>query len=189
MPSTVGHALCGVSCLLAANTAKPASIPLFPRNALLFMVLANLPDIDFLIGYAVAGDPHAYHQGPTHSLLFALVAGVIAGFAWRGRLGRWPAAAVFSATILSHDVIDMLAGPAPGFNRSAGLALLWPFDSRTISAPVTIFPEILHMSFADLFGWHNAIAIAHEIVVFLSIIALLCIWRAVHRRSRTGRGA
>ena len=188
MPSTVGHALCGMSCLLAANSARPdRAIPLTGRNALLFAVLANLPDIDFLVGYALEGDLHAFHQGPTHSLLFAVAAGVLAGFAWRGRLGHFSAAAVFSATILSHHVLDMLGGPALGFNRSPGLALLWPFDTTVWSAPFTVFPGIAHGAFSDLISWHNAKAIMYEILVFVPIIALLYVRQAENRANRTRR--
>ena len=174
MASSVGHALCGISCLLAVNAASPSrSIVVTGPSALLFIALANLPDVDFLVGYLVARDPHWIHQGPTHSLLFAVAVGLLAGFAWRKRPGPWLASAVFAATILSHDIIDIFTGPAPGFNRSPGLALWWPLETELISAPVTIFPGIRHLTLSDLVSWHNFMAIILETAIFMPIIALL----------------
>ena len=179
MASTVGHALCGISCLLGVSGANPGRpIPLTLRSAALFMLLANLPDIDFLVGYIVAQDPNAFHQGPTHSLLFAMVAGLLAGFAWRKQLGLRLASVAFTAAVLSHDVVDILTGPILGFVRSPGLALLWPFSTEKISAPFTLFPGILHLTFGELVSWHNMTAIAFELAVFIPIIVLLYKWKA-----------
>ena len=148
------------------------------------MVLANLPDIDFLAGYLWASNPHAFHQRATHTLAFAVLAGLLAGIVWRRPFGLWPTSAVFIATILSHDVVDMFTGPAPGFNLSPGLALLWPLYTEAISAPLTIFPGILHSTLEDLISRHNVMAIMHEGVVFMPIIALLYVWRAKGLRNR-----
>lgn len=185
MASTVGHALCGVSCLLAVIAASPGRpIPFTFRSVALFVVLANLPDIDFLAGYLWASDPHLFHQRATHTLAFAGLAGFLAGIVWRGPFGLWTAAGAFSFTILSHDLVDMLSGPAPGFNRSPGLALLWPFDEGMVSAPLTIFAGIRHSTIEELIGLHNVMAMAHECAVFLPIIALLYVWRAKNPRIR-----
>ncbi|HEV8262294.1 MAG TPA: metal-dependent hydrolase [Burkholderiales bacterium] len=187
MASTVGHALCGVSCLLGVIAASPGrSIRCTYRSAGLFAVLANLPDIDFIAGYLLASNAHAFHQGATHTLIFAAAAGLLVGCLWGRPYGLWPASVVFIATILSHDVIDMLTGPAPGFNRSPGLALFWPFDTTVISAPVTIFPGINHLTIEEFVRWHNVVAVAHEIVVFMPVIALLYVWGR-NRGSRTTR--
>jgi len=183
MSSTVGHALCGVTCLLGATAIIPrGSFHFNWRGVALFMTLANLPDIDFLVGYLVASDAHAFHQGPTHCLLFAVVMGLLLGFVFRRRLGLWPATIAFTLTIVSHDVVDVFSGPAPGFNRSPGIALLWPFDTEMVSAPFTIFPGILHENLEQLVSLHNAIAMIYEAAVFLPLIALLLLWLAKRGR-------
>jgi len=57
-------------------------------------ILANLPDIDIIIGLIMEGNGYAFHRGPTHSLIFALAAGLIAlnGWRWRQQVpaGPWP---------------------------------------------------------------------------------------------------
>lgn len=179
MASTVAHALCGISCQLGlAGANRRRSIPLTFRSAALFMLLANLPDIDFLAGYLVARDPNAFHQGPTHSLLFAMVAGLLAGCAWRQQLGFRLASVVSTITILSHDFIDILTGPSLGFVRSPGLALWWPLGTEKISAPVTLFPGILHLTAGELVSLHNVFAVGFEIAVFIPILVLIHLWQA-----------
>ncbi len=178
--------MCGITCLLGVIAASPGrSIRCNYRNAALFAVLANLPDIDFIAGYIFASDPHAFHQGVTHTLVFATAAGLLAGLVWGGPYGRWSASGVFIATILSHDVIDMLTGPARGFNRSPGLALFWPLDEAVISAPVTIFPGILHSTIEDLLSGPNFLAVLYEIAVFAPIVVLLYVRQAERRTTPT----
>ncbi len=45
------------------------------KTLVFIAVLANLPDIDFLLGLIFAGNGYAWHYGFTHSIFFALVAG------------------------------------------------------------------------------------------------------------------
>ena len=176
MSSTLGHSLCGLSCMLASNAALPRSAVCTGWHILLFMVLANLPDIDFLVGYVVAGNVHAFHQGPTHSLLFALIAGCMVGLMVRRQTSWWLSATVFTLTILSHDLVDMFTGPMLGLHPSYGVPLLWPLDSARIVAPVTLFPSIQHDTLQRLFSWHNAGAMLYEAVVF-GLMAGLIFWR------------
>lgn len=186
MASTVGHALCGMICLLGTKPARLSSaVTLSWFSVVLFMVLANLPDVDFLLGYLLVADPRAYHQGPTHTLAFALGVGSLVGVVSHARLrmGRWPAAAACVLVICSHLVVDLFTGPFPGLNPTPGIALLWPFSAAPWPAPVTLFLGIRHDSVAALIGPHNARAIIREILILAPLTALLlvCI-------RRNGRG-
>jgi len=77
MPLPIGHALAGV----VLQQVRPGFF--FTnrwRDALFFMLLANLPDADFLPGL-LCGRPNLYHHGAFHSLGAALgVAALGAGF-------------------------------------------------------------------------------------------------------------
>ncbi|MDO8413851.1 MAG: metal-dependent hydrolase, partial [Gallionellaceae bacterium] len=149
-------------------------------DMMLFMGLANLPDIDFLIGYIVAADVHAFHQGPTHSVLFAVIAGCMAALIWRRNLSWGLSATVFTLTILSHDLVDIFTGPMLGLHPSYGVPLLWPFYIERVVAPVTLLPSIQHDTLARFLSWHNAAAMLYEVAVF-GLMAGLVFWRFSRR--------
>ena len=80
MPLPLGHAAIGFAVNdFCSNESVPNRLTL----ALFIVILANLPDIDFLFGLLLQGNGNAYHRGPTHSLLFALLFGFVASNAWR----------------------------------------------------------------------------------------------------------
>ena len=185
MASTVGHGLCGIACLLGAMAMRPpGTVRLSWKSAGLFAVLANVPDADMLFGLIVASNAYAFHQGPSHSLLFAAGVGILGGIALRNDQGLWTATGACFAASVSHAVIDVLSGPMPGFNPSPGLALFWPFSSEMVSVPVTLFHGIHHGGVEQLASLHNAKAVLHEIAVFLPVIAVLLFWVAITRRIR-----
>jgi membrane-bound metal-dependent hydrolase YbcI (DUF457 family) len=100
------------------------------------ILLASIPDIDFLPGYLV-GNPRAYHWGPAHSLAAAVLAGAAAGLV-ASRFGRsfWRYFLLGGAACTSHLVLDMLLGPG---GQSVGLEILWPFSTARFSAPWSVF--------------------------------------------------
>ena len=55
------------------------------KIAVYVAVLANLPDVDVALGLFLRGNGNAFHRGPTHSFLFALLAGLLAANIWRIR--------------------------------------------------------------------------------------------------------
>ena len=78
------------------------------RRAVVFIVIANLPDVDFLLGFVI-GKPGAFHRGISHTLLAAVAFAVAAGAVARRREGRFgPAALLFGTTYLSHLLLDYL---------------------------------------------------------------------------------
>jgi len=73
----------------------------------LFLVSANLPDIDFIPGL-ILGDPFRYHRASAHSVGFALLVsallyGVLKSM---GRKTAVPAFFVCLAGVMSHLILD-----------------------------------------------------------------------------------
>ena len=63
--------LAGAQNELAPGKKTPA---LNWKHYLFFALLANLPDIDVLIGLLFHGNANIFHRGMTHSLLFSFFA-------------------------------------------------------------------------------------------------------------------
>ena len=144
------------------------------RRAVVFMLLGNLPDSDFLVGFVI-GRPGLFHRGVTHTLLaavvFAIVAGAVVRRCSRGRFG--PAALLFGAVYLSHLLLDYLTIDTW---PPAGAQFLWPFSSAYFISPVTIFAEI-HIDgttragfLRTVLAWPTVVVLARELV--LASIAL-----------------
>lgn len=122
MPLPLGHTAIGLATFETAHKSDSCSsrIALFGYITL----LANLPDIDILFGLLVSGNGSAFHRGPTHSLIFALLAGYLA--AWFSR--RWNRLpdlnyGVCALLIFSHVVADLLFTSAP-------VSILWPLETN-----------------------------------------------------------
>lgn len=102
----------------------------FGKKAMFWGALAaNLPDVDTVTGLFVPGDEALLlHRGITHSLLFALLAGlllaVIFGRLYR-RIGFGYFALFFCAEIALHDLLDTCT--------SYGTGLLEPFSHNRFS--------------------------------------------------------
>jgi membrane-bound metal-dependent hydrolase YbcI (DUF457 family) len=125
MPLPLGHTAIGLAAAETARTTPSASSRL--AQFIFITVLANSPDIDTLAGLIIHGNGSIYHRGPTHSLLFALIAGLVASQLWRlwHRIPRYG----FQLCVLlvfSHVAADMLLTSSP-------VSLLWPLESNAIS--------------------------------------------------------
>ena len=85
------------------------------------LVLSNLPDVDVALGIVLQGNGSAFHRGPTHSLVFALVAGFLAYRVWELWL-QWPKLSfkVCFLLILSHILADAALTSSP-------ISFFWPF--------------------------------------------------------------
>ena len=92
------------------------------RPALMVTILANLPDIDMIFGLILRNDGGAFHRGPTHSIVFALLAAVAGANAWR----MWPRLprigfGLCVSIIGSHLLADC-------FLTSAPVSFFWPLN-------------------------------------------------------------
>ena len=121
MPLPLAHSVVGYAFAAASGVR-------FRRDtftAVLFsLVVANLPDADFLPG-ALADHPSLYHRGIAHTLPAALICGLIIG-AVMTRFGKrfWEIALLGTLVYSSHLLADMvyLGG------GNIGVQILWPLD-------------------------------------------------------------
>ena len=146
MPTILTHA--AVPLTLAAGLGL-RRVP--PRLLIAGLMAAVLPDLDVIglrLGVAYA---HAFgHRGATHSILAALLSGLIGTVIapWL-RASRRPAALFLAISTLSHPLLDMLT------NGGLGVALCWPFlDSRYFFPirPIVVAPLGLHRLLGPA-GW------------------------------------
>jgi membrane-bound metal-dependent hydrolase YbcI (DUF457 family) len=81
MPLPLGHTAIGLATYELGNNFNSAlsRIKLF----IFITILANIPDIDVVVGLLLKSNGNAFHRGPTHSILFAIVIGFVASRAWR----------------------------------------------------------------------------------------------------------
>lgn len=121
MPLPLGHAVLGLTTqhLVSQDTSVFKNWKL----SIAVMILGNLPDIDVLIGLVFFSNGSAIHRGPTHSLLFAMVAGFVFSKAlrWVPDMPRISFRNSF-LIILSHLVADY-------FFTSSPVSLFFPFEN------------------------------------------------------------
>lgn len=173
--ATAGYLLHRLDPRRSAFTGRP--------RALTLMLVGILPDLDFLVGFAL-GTPGAFHRGVSHTLVAALAFGLVAGAIARWRVGdRWvPASLLFGAAYASHLVLDTLTVDARG---PAGAQIFWPFSHAYVIAPITPFAEILldgtsRAGFvATVLAWPAVTVLAREAgiaVVAVAAVSLLESW-------------
>jgi len=84
------------------------------------LVLSNLPDVDVVLGIVLRGNGSAFHRGPTHSLIFAFIAGFLACKVWE-LWSPWPRLSFRTCfiLILSHILADSVFTSSP-------ISFFWP---------------------------------------------------------------
>lgn len=114
----VGHSLTG---LVIAKKTK--------INPLLAIILANLPDVDYLLGLFLKGDALSVHRSFTHSPLFTLVVALVFWFWGKYRKVRYLKIKTLGVGLLifSHYVLDYYMPFFYRVDESAGRSGLWSF--------------------------------------------------------------
>lgn len=141
-------------------------------------LLSLLPDADviaFMLGISYH-NPFG-HRGASHSIVFALAGGVVAGLGAR-RLGLPPLrlGATAFAVLVSHPLLDTLT------DGGLGCALFWPFDETRYFAPWRPIPVApIGLGFLSSAGLRVA---AFELIVFAPLIVLALWPRKSGTRSR-----
>lgn len=186
MASTFGHALAGLALYLAFVPKRDLRQRLQDEKAKLvgFMALANVPDLDLLIGFLFYKDPHQIHGGITHGLPFAIVtAGVLALVC--PALGSFLRSfQAYVVVVGSHAGIDLLTSyQGVGFQTGAGLSLFSPIVSQKISLPLALFFGVSHKHLSQIVSLHNLWVVCYEGVVFSVLIVLVMHLKA----QRSGR--
>lgn len=169
MPSPIGHSIMGY-------TLYRAFAPELPRRQWsvlgLCLFAANAADLDFLPGLLV-GELGRFHHGPSHSLLAALLFGMLAAMVF-------PLQRAFGFTLgflnyLSHVVLDFLIDDP---SWPYGVPLFWPFSAEYHMSPVRVFHQFDYAAadgslFVTLLSIDNFLAITNEIVVLLPFLAVV----------------
>ncbi len=116
MPLPIAHGLVGASIVAAVHPPTKR----FFLTLLLGALLANAADLDFFLVFAF--ESKAWHRGFSHSITFALLAGLV----FLVSLGkRRRTAIVFGLAFASHGILDYVTT-----KNGAGVELLWPFSSE-----------------------------------------------------------
>lgn len=144
MPLPLGHTAIGLAVCETARENEPHRSRL--GTFVTVTLLANLPDVDIILGLMVQGNASLFHRGPTHSLFFALLAGGLAANLWRlaGNFPRLGFPLCFSL-VFSHVLADMLLTSAP-------VSLGWPFQvywSSGFSGLENVLHAVFFQSFQD----------------------------------------
>jgi inner membrane protein len=147
------------------------------------IVLANLPDIDFLPGILI-GSLNTFHHGFTHSLGWILL--VSTGL-WCLSRSRCDTATgvyvwiVMTAVLFSHLVADFFCEDRGG---PFGILLWWPFSSRYIDGSPNLFFAMEKSSVAAVLTFANVGPAMWEAFVGGVFLAAVIAWKT-RRRSGT----
>jgi inner membrane protein len=169
---------------IITHTALPLAIGLglggniIPRRLLLADVAASMvPDLDvigFKLGVAYADSMG--HRGITHSLLFALIAGLVA-YHLAPLLKSPPRIAavfVFMACV-SHGILDMFT------NGGLGIAFFWPLSHERYFLPWH-FIEVSPLTMDKVFSARGLVVFYSELKwVWLPCISLGLVLAAAQR--------
>ncbi|NOZ61619.1 MAG: metal-dependent hydrolase [Calditrichaeota bacterium] len=169
MSTPVGHSIAGYFFYVFGGGEKKT---IDWKKLILFVSLANLPDIDYLFGLFV-GRPNLYHHQFTHSLAFAFIIAIIFATFFRGILTKnfWASFLIVFACYGSHILIDYFTLDT---SLPFGEQLFWPFSKAYFVSSFSIFRDI-HKGdtpgdfVRNLFSLYNWITVLTEIFIFTMI--------------------
>lgn len=158
MPFPIGHTAIAAATYECSTRASAFTSV---KRLVFIALLANLPDVDIIFGLLLEYNAKAFHRGPTHSLLFALLAGWVA---WRIAKG-WLNMQGFGFRqcfylVLSHVVSDALL-------TGSKVSFFWPLEVNWTTGTA---------------GWFDVIhTVIFESVQDLGIVALCMLVVVSHR--------
>lgn len=165
MATPIGHGLAGAILGTALSTRA-----LRTKAIIAGVVVANLPDLDFIPGLLI-GKPSLFHHGISHSIGAAIIAALLFGFIFRRSYGFARAATFFGLCYLSHVAIDFATEDK---GRDIGIPALWPLSSELHIAPVTLFGDVKRNDLTSTAVIiHNLRNVAVELVVFGTMLIVL----------------
>ena len=144
MPLPMGHTAIGLAAYELSSNNNSAHDRL--KFIVFLTVLANLPDIDVIAGLLIKWNGNAFHRGPTHSLIFALIMGFLASRAWKisSLIPRVKFGMCF-LIVFSHILADFCFTSSP-------VSFFWPFEvswSSGYSGWGDILTSIIFRGFQD----------------------------------------
>jgi membrane-bound metal-dependent hydrolase YbcI (DUF457 family) len=128
MATPIGHLLAGA----AIGTLMSRGSHL-PRAIVIGGLAAIAADFDFIPGILM-GDRGRFHHAQSHSVTFAVLAGVLAALIAKKTRFHW--ASLVGLGYASHIILDFLT-----FDDSVpqGIPIFWPFLSDVFNSPITLF--------------------------------------------------
>jgi membrane-bound metal-dependent hydrolase YbcI (DUF457 family) len=123
-----------------------------------FLLISNLPDIDFILFLIFGEKTFGLHQYYTHNVFFVC----FTVFLFFPILKQKKERIGFSLVAFSHLMLDLLVidmVPPVGFR------LFYPLSNRLFN--FGIFPHMERDNLADIFSFHNLWVLALEIAIFL----------------------
>lgn len=132
------------------------------RIAIFIIVLSNLPDMDVLLGLILQSNGSAFHRGPIHSILFALIMGFITSKCSM----LWPNMPTLnfktcSMLIFSHVIADY-------FLTDSAVSFCWPFEVSW-STGTSGWGEVVHTVIYDTAEDSEILLICTCIIMLVTI--------------------
>ena len=174
MPSPVGHCLIGLGSAQLVHRGRTRLILLA-----VILITAIAPDFDFIPGLLI-GDINRFHHGPSHSIGFALAYALLGALLLRFNSDFRHFRSTFTLLLvvyLSHLLADLMS---VDHGAPYGIPLLWPISDQYLISPVSLFMKIEHGPYggdtatvmANIFSWHNLIAVTVEFIVAAPLLWL-----------------
>jgi len=174
MPLPIAHALMGASVVLAFR--PHSSLKRDWKFLLLGAFLGVMPDFDYALTWVRVGG-RGWHHDFTHSILFALLAGLVTAavinhFNFRDVV-------TYFLAMLSHPTLDFL------FTESRGVELFWPFSDERfksgLRAPITYSWRLHPLSarITDILG-----ICLYELAVFATVLLTIYWVKSLQIRHR-----
>ncbi|MDJ0728937.1 MAG: metal-dependent hydrolase [Crocosphaera sp.] len=137
MASPIGHSLAGcLGFFLVCGNSQFLKYYSSKRFIITAIIIANLPDIDFLLGYLFYQNFNAIHRQFTHSFLVGFLVGIILFSCLRFyRKIPYSFLVWLWGLYFSHILLDMLADDR---YPPAGVQCFFPFSSNYFAFPISI---------------------------------------------------
>jgi inner membrane protein len=181
--ASIGHVLVGLAIARAHDSSTNRSAP--ERSArvrfvgvVAFCQLALLPDLDVIaFRFGIPYSAEFGHRGASHSMLAAIVVGLLATpLLMRGlQSAMIPTAVAAICALASHGALDMLT------DGGLGVAWWWPFETDRHFFPVRPLPVApIGRAFVSSTGFKVALT---EIAMFLPF-GVYALWPRARRENR-----
>jgi len=167
MCTPIGHSMFGFITYYFWEKVNIKNID--PKKLFIFVILANLPDVDFIPGL-ILGDPNRFHHVISHSVIFLVVVAFLLGkfdFVCEKK-GYFKKVSILSFLLLGHMLIDFFTVDT---REPLGIDLFWPYPRYFIS-PFPVFPSF-NRRFSHLVSVDNLQTLFIELLVFLSLFGFL----------------
>jgi len=134
------------------------------KTLVIFILMANLPDIDFAFYLFLGEKALNLHQYFTHNIFIVMITAIACWPLFKSKIERLGILLV----AVSHLLLDFLT-----IDRVApkGFRLFYPISSRLFN--FGIFPNVVKSNWAEVFSFHNLLVIGFETALFLLPVFLV----------------